>query len=520
MYQRSRTSWTKHIDFMILDLVCLVLSYLAAYEIRKLLGGLQTDLADYWNLGIVVLFLEIIAALLTNNHSRILRRDTFSEIIHVIILSLVTFLVSTFYIFTIRHSEEFSRLMLYTAFAMFMILDSIARIIMKKIVIRRLKKRAMANDTGKAVFIVTDRSHASMMLEEIHGDYFHNYSIKGITLTDAAEESCCLGGDGNAESRCAVNSEDNEDQSCFDGRPEKEVFNGIDMIAGLDEAADYICRDWIDEVFIFVPDGAAKLKEFNRECREMGVTIHSVMDISTVNENSIFMEKLADHAVLTTAFSFIDNYQAIIKRLADILGGIVGSIIAVLIGIVIGPIIKIKSPGPVIFKQRRIGKNGKQFYVLKFRSMHIDAEEKKASLMADNRVSDGMMFKMDFDPRIIGNTILPDGTKKTGIGEFIRKTSLDEFPQFFNVLKGEMSLVGTRPPTVDEWEKYEYHHRARLAVKPGITGLWQVSGRSEITDFEEVVRLDTKYITSFRLSLDVKILFKTIIVLIKRKGAM
>ena len=148
------------------------------------------------------------------------------------------------------------------------------------------------------------------------------------------------------------------------------------------------------------------------------------------------------------------------------------------------------------------------------------AHDRKKELMTKNRVSDGYMFKMKFDPRVIGNRILPDGTRKTGIGEFIRKTSLDEFPQFFNVLLGQMSLVGTRPPTVDEWEKYEYNHRARLCMRPGITGLWQVSGRSEITDFNEVVKLDTEYITKFRLMLDVKILLKTVKVLLQRKGAM
>ena len=107
-----------------------------------------------------------------------------------------------------------------------------------------------------------------------------------------------------------------------------------------------------------------------------------------------------------------------------------------------------------------------------------------------------------------------------GIGNFIRKTSLDEFPQFFNVLKGDMSLVGTRPPTVDEWEKYELHHRARLAIKPGLTGMWQVSGRSEITDFEEVVKLDTKYISEWSFMLDIKILFKTVLIVLGQKGSM
>ena len=139
--------------------------------------------------------------------------------------------------------------------------------------------------------------------------------------------------------------------------------------------------------------------------------------------------------------------------------------------------------------------------------------------MAQNKVSDGMMFKMDFDPRIIGNKILPDGTKKTGIGQFIRKTSIDELPQFWNILKGDMSLVGTRPPTLDEWEKYEPHHRARMSFRPGLTGLWQVSGRSNITDFEEVVRLDTQYIGEWSVKNDIRIIFQTIISVMKNEGA-
>ena len=129
------------------------------------------------------------------------------------------------------------------------------------------------------------------------------------------------------------------------------------------------------------------------------------------------------------------------------------------------------------------------------------------------------MFKLDFDPRVIGNKILPDGRKKTGIGDFIRKTSLDEFPQFFNVLKGDMSIVGTRPPLPGEVSLYELHHRARLAIKPGITGMWQVSGRSDITDFEEVVRLDKEYISNWNIGLDIKILFKTVLVVFKRDGS-
>ena len=156
----------------------------------------------------------------------------------------------------------------------------------------------------------------------------------------------------------------------------------------------------------------------------------------------------------------------------------------------------------------------------KFRSMYPDAEERKKELMAENRVADGMMFKLDYDPRIIGCKKRPDGTIKKGIGNFIREYSLDEFPQFFNVLIGQMSLCGTRPPTEDEWNKYELHHRARLAIKPGITGLWQVSGRSNIIDFEEVVELDKQYIRDWSMALDMKILFKTLMVVFKKEGSM
>ena len=152
--------------------------------------------------------------------------------------------------------------------------------------------------------------------------------------------------------------------------------------------------------------------------------------------------------------------------------------------------------------------------------MYMDAEERKKELMAQNKVKDGFMFKMDYDPRIIGSEKKDKNGNPKGIGNFIRRTSIDEFPQFWNVLKGDMSLVGTRPPTLDEWEKYELHHRARMAIKPGITGMWQVSGRSEITDFEEVVRLDTEYIERWSIGLDIKIILKTVLSVIHNDGAM
>ena len=161
---------------------------------------------------------------------------------------------------------------------------------------------------------------------------------------------------------------------------------------------------------------------------------------------------------------------------------------------------------PAIFVQKRVGKNGRIFNFYKFRSMYIDAEKRKKELMAQNQMQGGM-FKMDNDPRI------------TPIGQFIRKTSLDELPQFYNVLVGDMSLVGTRPPTVDEFEKYTPSQKRRLNFKPGITGLWQVSVRSNITDFDEVVKLDVEYIDNWSIWSDIKILLKTIFVVFKKEGS-
>ncbi|MGI6107515.1 MAG: sugar transferase [Lachnospiraceae bacterium] len=194
------------------------------------------------------------------------------------------------------------------------------------------------------------------------------------------------------------------------------------------------------------------------------------------------------------------------KRALDIVGGVVGSALTLIMAIPIGIAIKRESPGPVFFAQTRVGKNGRKFKMYKFRSMVQDAEQQKASLMKQNEMN-GLMFKMKDDPRI------------TKVGRFLRKTSLDEFPQFFNVLKGDMSLVGTRPPTVGEFEKYSNYHKRRLSMKPGITGLWQVSGRSDITDFEEVVRMDCSYIDNWSFGKDIKILWKTIVAVISQKGS-
>lgn len=196
--------------------------------------------------------------------------------------------------------------------------------------------------------------------------------------------------------------------------------------------------------------------------------------------------------------------RSAIKRLIDIVGSIVGLLILSIVFLPIAIAIKLDSPGPIFYTQIRCGFQGKPFRLRKFRSMVANAEVLKSQVKNEAK---GLIFKNENDPRV------------TRVGSFLRKTSLDELPQFWNVLTGEMSLVGTRPPTLDEVAQYKEHHWRRLDVKPGITGLWQVSGRSSVKDFEEIVNLDLKYQKNWHPLYDLYLILKTIEVVLMRKGA-
>ena len=285
---------------------------------------------------------------------------------------------------------------------------------------------------------------------------------------------------------------------------------------------EYAMRSVVDEVFLYIPmDDEFPIAMTVQNFEDMGIKTNLNISQFQINENlERSLEKVGPYESVSFSGHNVSFVMLMMKRAMDIAGGLVGMLITAIAVIIVGPLVKLESPGPLFFSQKRVGKNGRIFKIYKIRSMYQDAEERKKELMKENRVKDGMMFKLEWDPRIIGCKKRADGSIKKGIGNRIRDWSLDEFPQFYNVLKGDMSLVGTRPPTVDEWEKYDLHHRARLATKPGITGMWQVSGRSNITDFEDVVKLDKKYIAEWSVGLDIKILLKTVLVVLRHEGAM
>ena len=285
------------------------------------------------------------------------------------------------------------------------------------------------------------------------------------------------------------------------------TVDGNEISCTLDKLVNTVVTYQIDDVVFKLPgQGQKALFELITDFEDMGANCHYALDVPTGARGNATMEMFGEMFMATYTLRTQSAWQLVMKRVMDICGAVVGLILCGIISIFLIPAIKLDSPGPAIFSQIRIGKNGRRFKFYKFRSMYVDAEERKKELMKKNEM-DGLMFKMEDDPRI------------TKVGKFIRKTSLDEFPQFWNVLIGDMSLVGTRPPTEDEFNKYNGHYKRRLMMTPGITGLWQVSGRSSITDFDEVVKLDLEYIDNWSLLGDIKILFKTVISVIKRDGA-
>jgi len=291
--------------------------------------------------------------------------------------------------------------------------------------------------------------------------------------------------------------------------PDPEVNLEGKKVLGRIEDLVRICKDNpVDEVVFCPPkDYIIDADEHLKDLEELGITVRMVLDFYDVKKSRREFSLLSGELPMLTFHSRnFDQGQLLLKRLLDIAGALAGLLITALLFPFIAYAIKKDSPGPLLFGQDRVGESGRIFKCWKFRSMYIDAEERKKELMASNEMQ-GAMFKMKDDPRI------------TKVGHFIRKTSLDELPQFWNVLKGEMSLVGTRPPTPAEVAQYENWHRRRISIKPGITGNWQVSGRSEIKDFDTVVRLDLDYIDHWSIWLDIRILFKTLKVIFIREGS-
>lgn len=483
MYKKNSSGWLKHLDFIVLDLLCVQLAFYLSYVLRQ--GDWNPYAVPlYRNMAIVVELADIIVIFIFEAYKNVLKRGYYKEFALSVKQAVMLVLVSSLYLVTIQDGNDYSRITLFMTSGIYGVLTYVVRILWKRYLENRMK-----NGSDSSLIIVTTSSIAEEVVKNVEEHNYEMQQINGVIIVDKDMTG--------------------------------ETIEGIPVVSDAENAAEFLLQGWVDEVFIILDEKAPYPKELIERCSEMGLTVHlSLTKVTNSTLGKQTIGKVGGYTVLTTSINVMTMKQTFMKRTIDILAGLVGCLATGIIFIFIAPAIYIASPGPIFFSQERIGQNGKIFKMYKFRSMYMDAEERKAELMKENKMSSNLMFKMDFDPRIIGNKILPDGTKKTGIGQFIRSTSLDEFPQFFNVLIGQMSLIGFRPCLKSEYEEYDFHHRARIAMKPGITGMWQVSGRSDITDFEEVVKLDTEYIRNWSMGLDFRILFKTVAAVLKRDGSM
>lgn len=474
MYRKQRSGWLKHIDFILLDILCLQISFVLAYMIRHGINSPYSS-ALYRNMSIVLILVDVFVVAWNESYSGILKRGYYVELVATFKHATLVVGITLMYMFWAQQSAEYSRITFAVMWGLNVIISWICRCIWKN----ALRKRIHGVDSGRSLILLTEKDNAFSLVETFKKNNYENIIITGLVIWD---------------------------QNLIG-----QQVNSVPVVSDNENILEYMKVNWVDEVFVDLNVTARdneQTEHLIEKCLEMGITVHTKLaKIAEMASNQV-VEDIAGYTVLSNSVAIVTAKQLLIKRLMDIFGGAIGCLITIIALLIVGPIIKIKSPGPIFFKQTRVGKNGKTFTLYKFRSMYIDAEKRKKELLPQNSIKDERMFKMDNDPRII-----------KGIGTFIRKHSIDELPQFFNVLCGDMSLVGTRPPTVDEWNQYELHHRRRLAIKPGLTGMWQISGRSDIKDFEQVVILDTRYIVEWSLGLDLRILWKTIGVVLKGSGA-
>ncbi len=426
---------------------------------------------------IVAAFSSLLAFVITKMFKEFFKRGYLMELQRVMLYSLSVMLFVSLYSFSTKNQMALSRLTLlyYFIFNIFMMY-------VIHIGIKLFSNSRARGKYGWKMLVITDADNANTACRNILKSEMKNRVI-GIMLWDKPAEDFSL----------------------------MEGFSLIDTEIGY---MDYITHNAVDEVLLSIPEDiyqSDKLQSLLADIIETGAVLSLKVDLPIKDESRdrpyvSRLTKIGDSYVLSFANREYDYAMIVLKRLMDIVGSIIGLLIMIVLGPFLALAIFIESPGPLFFKQQRIGRNGRIFTMLKFRSMYADAEKRKAALLKENKMQ-GPLFKMDNDPRI------------THVGKFIRKTSLDELPQFLNVFKGDMSIVGIRPPTFDEYRQYTSAQKRRLSFRPGITGLWQVSGRNDITDFNDVMKMDLQYIQEWSIYLDIKLILKTIIVVLRRKGA-
>lgn len=471
MYQAREK--IQNIILLFADMICFLCSYFGGgylwlVNFRDVsVENMKSELFE--SIGIVLLVYMLIM-LFSDIETDFIKRSTWMDLLAGVKASVILIFVTALTIFLQHNNADASRGVYFCIAGINLVLFYATHVVIKYYLLKIYRNKRATNQ----VFLVTTSDRVEEILSDLENAKDWAHRLASIAIID-----------------------DNQVGKWYEGIP---------VVATYSNMFQYAKEQIVDEVFINVPyDSGEALAEVVEKFEDMGATVHVSIEILNKFDYYKSFDMMGTIPVVTFTNQHYDWKMLFVKRLMDIIGAIVGLAITAVVTVFLAPPLLIESPGPLFFAQKRVGKNGRFFKIYKFRSMYQDAEERKKELESQNEMN-GFMFKMKDDPRI------------TKVGKFIRKTSIDELPQFFNVLKGDMSLVGTRPPTVDEFRQYESHQKRRLSAKPGITGLWQVSGRNNIKDFEDVVKLDVQYIDNWSIGLDIKIILKTIKVVFEKGG--
>jgi len=379
-------------------------------------------------------------------------------------------LLSTMYL---TKSAIISRLLLQT----FIGVSFVALTIQKLVVwttLERLRRRRGAQVTK--VLLVCDPSHADAYLRVLSEHVSWHSEVVGILMPETANVG------------------------------ELRLAEAKSMIGHIMDLPRVLLTHVVDEVVMVQPLGRTETERVSEWCAERGLSLRIMVQLPKPQSGNYSAYDLGNSVCLLSLETGPQHaLRLFLKRALDVAGAVIGLILFFLVYLWYGRKLRREAAASPLFAQTRVGRNGRRFTLYKLRTMHDDAEQRLKELLKHNQMR-GHMFKLKDDPRI------------TPTGKQLRERHLDELPQFWNVLKGEMSLVGTRPPTTLEVEHYNSHHHRRLSIKPGITGLWQVKGNDEINDFEEVVKLDCEYIDNWSLWLDLKILARTVAKMTARGG--
>lgn len=484
MYQRKNQ--VQELKICLIDCIGVTLSFFLAGLIR--FRGME-GFNRATNLGatlIGILLIHIIVFYVMRTYEGLYRRGVWREFNKVLKYNLFLFMGITAYTFVAKNFMELSRATLIY----FCIINQGVIFLLHRLIQAAAGRRFLRGSSASRVLLICMEANAAKVIRSLNKPSEWNCLVTAVAVLDRNT--------GMRDGKARMQTE------------QGDMIEGIPVVAGREDILEYAVKGVVDEAFVYVDDIGADPQFFKHlilELEKMGIVVNVNIPMFQLGDEGVKrIYRMGDFYVTAFTTRLYDYRLMLIKRLMDIVGSLVGLCITAVAFLFLAPAIKLESPGPLFFKQTRVGKNGRPFTFYKFRSMYADAEERKKELMAYNEMQ-GNMFKMTNDPRI------------TKVGRFIRKTSLDELPQFWNVLRGDMSLVGTRPPTMDEYLEYDGWQKRRISFKPGITGLWQISGRSNIKDFDEVVKLDLEYIDNWSLGLDIKIILKTILAVLGGIGA-